>query len=231
MTDEQIKHMVDRFLGWKLPKTLAPDGGIKFEKFVNGQERSDGWWPTGTNFLDASQATEMVRYMLEGMSAQPGSVDERVWRCFHCDERFTDRGLAAEHFGYEGDEPACKLNEQEGGLAAALHTAEKALYAYRYEDTERDRDYHALAAKLTVVSREQEEKGYERGLADGRAISDKEARVKESERDTLSRYRAALQDIAMSEAIPTPIKAWEWCRDVAQEALSPTAPTTAGEEG
>ncbi len=28
MTEDQIKHMTDRFLGWKLPETFSPDGGI-----------------------------------------------------------------------------------------------------------------------------------------------------------------------------------------------------------
>lgn len=26
MTDDQIKHMVNRFLGWKLPENFNPDG-------------------------------------------------------------------------------------------------------------------------------------------------------------------------------------------------------------
>jgi hypothetical protein len=28
MTDAQIKHMTERFLGWKLPENFNPDGGI-----------------------------------------------------------------------------------------------------------------------------------------------------------------------------------------------------------
>ena len=28
ITDEQIKYMRDRFLGWKLPEGFNPDGGI-----------------------------------------------------------------------------------------------------------------------------------------------------------------------------------------------------------
>lgn len=116
-----------------------------------------------------TQMYEALTALAHDIAAAGVPADE--WRCFHCDERFTDRGLAAKHFGYEGDEPACKLNEREGGLAAALHTAEKALHAYRNEDTQKDREYHALAARLTVVSREQEEKGYTRGLADGRTLS------------------------------------------------------------
>ena len=60
MTDEQIKHMVDRFLCWKLPSNFSPDGGIGFKA---------GFTPSGTNLFDATQAEAMVRYMVEGLGA------------------------------------------------------------------------------------------------------------------------------------------------------------------
>lgn len=68
MTEAQIKHMVDRFLAWKLPKTFSPDGGISFERIAG----ADGPHPftnepSGTNLLCATEATEMVRHMLEGL--------------------------------------------------------------------------------------------------------------------------------------------------------------------
>ena len=31
MTDEQIKHMANRFLGWPIPENFNPDGGISFD--------------------------------------------------------------------------------------------------------------------------------------------------------------------------------------------------------
>lgn len=69
MTDEQIKHMVDRFLAWKLPKNFNPDGGISFAQFGNiGTEHQYRREPNGTNLLDATQANAMVRHMVEGMS-------------------------------------------------------------------------------------------------------------------------------------------------------------------
>ena len=68
MTEDQIKHMVNRFLGWRLPASFAPDGGISFEpignKSTTHQFTRD---PSGTNLLDAQQAEAMVRYMAEGM--------------------------------------------------------------------------------------------------------------------------------------------------------------------
>lgn len=69
MTDEQIKHMRDRFLSWTLPDNLNPDGGIRFERsqWHDGKEWHAHPMPVGTNFLDATQAEAMVRYMIEGM--------------------------------------------------------------------------------------------------------------------------------------------------------------------
>jgi hypothetical protein len=68
MTEDQIKYMVNRFLGYRLPESFRPDGGVTFEKFGNkGTPHQYTREPSGTNLLDADQATEMVRHMIEGM--------------------------------------------------------------------------------------------------------------------------------------------------------------------
>lgn len=59
--------MVDRFLGWRLPNPWNPDNGISYQRPNYAHEPADHDWPTGTNLFDAQQATEMVRYMLEGL--------------------------------------------------------------------------------------------------------------------------------------------------------------------
>lgn len=69
MTDEQIKHMTERFLGWKLPENFNPDAGISF----NPEYHTHPWptvarhEPIGTNLFDYTQAEAMVRHMLEGL--------------------------------------------------------------------------------------------------------------------------------------------------------------------
>ena len=67
-TDEQIKHMVDRFLQWRLPADFHPDAGISFKADFN---ENTPWpmkhEPVGTNLLTATQAEKMVRHMLEGL--------------------------------------------------------------------------------------------------------------------------------------------------------------------
>jgi len=71
-----IKHMVERFLAWKLPENFNPDGGISFTPVVNAHRPE--WTyknePSGTNLLDYTQAEQMVRHMLEGASLAEGSL-------------------------------------------------------------------------------------------------------------------------------------------------------------
>lgn len=68
MTEAQIKYMVNRFLGWRLPDDFNPDAGISFKAEYNENTK----WPSkhepvGTNLFSADQATAMVRYMIDGM--------------------------------------------------------------------------------------------------------------------------------------------------------------------
>jgi hypothetical protein len=68
MTEDQIKHMAEQFLRWKLPENFNPDGGISFQKTFN---ENTPWprkaEPVGTNLFDYNQAMEMVRHMIDGM--------------------------------------------------------------------------------------------------------------------------------------------------------------------
>lgn len=73
MSDEQIKHMVGRFLAWRLPEDFAPDGGVTFKATFNehspfGPSRHE---PMGTNLLNYAQAEAMVRHMLADLPASP----------------------------------------------------------------------------------------------------------------------------------------------------------------
>ena len=68
MTKEQIEYMRDRFLQWKLPANFRPDGGINFVPVGNKGTRYEAKnEPVGTNLLDATQAEEMIRFMLDGL--------------------------------------------------------------------------------------------------------------------------------------------------------------------
>ena len=57
--------MVDRFLGWKLPKDFRPDAGIGFIP-TKRYGYDTPHWPTGTNLLDAEQAKQMLQHVVGG---------------------------------------------------------------------------------------------------------------------------------------------------------------------
>lgn len=81
MTDDQIKHMVSRFLAWQLPKNFSPDAGISFKPEFN--EHTDYPMrhnPSGTNLFDAMQAEEMVRHMIYGLDQPPSPRERRLAR-------------------------------------------------------------------------------------------------------------------------------------------------------
>lgn len=103
-------------------------------------------------------------------------VGER-WTCFHCGEIFTDRTCAARHFGPDEDaKPACLIKAgAEGSLLRALRDAEasaaEAWGLLHAESGDFARAYHAAVARHSSALTNAEELGYERGLADGRALT------------------------------------------------------------
>ncbi|WP_190241463.1 hypothetical protein [Rhizobium sp. N122] len=82
MTKDQIKHMVDRFLSWKLPENFRPDAGISFRAEYNeNTPHPMKHEPSGTNLLDAVQAEAMVRHMIEGLTTAAPEVLEALLQC------------------------------------------------------------------------------------------------------------------------------------------------------
>jgi hypothetical protein len=59
-----VKQMVNRFLGWSLPKTFGPDCGITFDGRKDDEWNKNKTWPTGTNLLTADEAKAMFEYVL-----------------------------------------------------------------------------------------------------------------------------------------------------------------------
>jgi hypothetical protein len=118
------------------------------------------------------------------------SIDELAkaaveWRCFHCDEVFTEPEAAQDHFGDMTDQPACQLNALEGGILALYREAQRELHTWRVEDNASAREFYALGAKHHTALRDAEQAGYDKGLADSRALSSRvekaEARITEPE--------------------------------------------------
>lgn len=94
------------------------------------------------------------------------------WRCFYCGETFTlqQKRWAAKHFGREHDaEPVCLIRTAgEGALLAALRAAEDQLAGYRAEDGLILRSMWAMRADHAEALMREEERGYAKGLSDGR---------------------------------------------------------------
>lgn len=100
------------------------------------------------------------------------------WRCFHCDAYFTgdQRQEAADHFGTTIDaEPACKIATPDLGLVRALRDAHQELRLYQEEDTHLHRAIAGLECEKAQAVMRAEEKGYERGLRDGRRLMEGDA--------------------------------------------------------
>ena len=88
MNTAQIKHMVSRFLQWKLPENFNPDGGISFKPtYTAHPAHAMKHEPFGTNLLDAAQAEAMVRHMVEGLPghASEGNEVRADGGCLHCE--------------------------------------------------------------------------------------------------------------------------------------------------
>jgi hypothetical protein len=73
MREDEMKHMAERFLSWKLPANFNPDGGISAKRPNYGPNVA--WEPTGTNLFDFSQAMQMVRHMVEGLPCRSDLLD------------------------------------------------------------------------------------------------------------------------------------------------------------
>ena len=66
-----VDKIVNRFLGWKLPKDFAPDGGISFKRESDYEHPVFGrsvYEPVGTHLFTTDQAKAMFEYCLQGLA-------------------------------------------------------------------------------------------------------------------------------------------------------------------
>lgn len=122
------------------------------------------------------------------------------WRCFHCDEMFTDWIAARNHFGYtpEDGAPSCRTTR---GEDSELYHMKRRLESYQREDTELHRALHAKDAEMHTKVCQAEEQGYARGLEDTkkhpetiglqRAVNARPVRIAEQELERIGALIAA----------------------------------------
>lgn len=94
MRKDQINHMVDRFLMWRLPQDFSPDNGIIFDPVASrGTDHEYMRTPVGTNLFSAVQATAMVRHMLDGLwqPIETAPRDGTPFLCFTPSDEFSSQ--------------------------------------------------------------------------------------------------------------------------------------------
>jgi hypothetical protein len=98
-----------------------------------------------------------------GAMSGPG---RKQWRCFHCDDLFRSPHAAAIHFGSFMDaKPACLLPHEQH-LVEHIRDLERQLDSYRDDRDQIMRAIVTLEGEHARALRDEEEKGYARGLRD-----------------------------------------------------------------
>ena len=83
----------------------------------------------------------------------------KEWRCFHCDEVFTEHKAAQEHFGHSVlCVPVCQI------YSTTIRNMEREIRDYRQEDTALHRQIENLKSEHAQAVRRAEELGYDRGI-------------------------------------------------------------------
>lgn len=94
-------------------------------------------------------------------------MSRKQWRCFHCDEVFTNLRCAESHFGRdESRTAACQLKSHERHLVDYIRDLEARLDGYRADDSHVMRAIYSLEANHRQALIRAEEKGYMAALAD-----------------------------------------------------------------
>ena len=87
-----VNDMVNRFLGWTLPKDFRPDAGISYNPAVNINHTTGEPYPntpSGTNLFTAEQAEQMILHMLSATPQPPKvQIDLQAVREVIADLRF-----------------------------------------------------------------------------------------------------------------------------------------------
>src|SRR5690349_17270652 len=99
----------------------------------------------------------------------------KKWRCFHCDEVFTNTNTASAHFGWGEDRlPGCveKVNGGELGLLRRVRKLEDQLIEFLTETGAVESYVQSLKADHERALRQAEEDGYNRGVRDARKYND-----------------------------------------------------------
>lgn len=132
---------------------------------AHGERTNDGK-NNGTIFRFADGGT----FFLADIDAALAESGRTTWRCFHCDETFDSEHAAHIHFGCdETRQPGCieKVAGGELGLLTRIRELEQVLIPFLAETSAVEVYVQALRADHAIALRREEERGYDKGLADG----------------------------------------------------------------
>lgn len=182
---------------WELDGHSNLDSGLTWFKYHNDK---------------ATAIAHNIAAILNALSEATSRADEAEaeWRCFHCDEVFTDRHAARDHFGHDDTcEPACKIKMgAERSLLTALRRSERdaadAWAAIHSESTEAAKNYFGTQARHQTQLITAEELGYERGLADAIARAERAEAERDAAVGALTRAGDDFERLASSEAMTIP---------------------------
>ncbi len=97
-------------------------------------------------------------------------MSKKQWRCYFCDEVFTSKDKAAQHFGVfeacEADEPACKLMQHQERFIEYVRGLEREIRLYQDENQPLQRAMWDLESTIRDKVNQAEEKGYNKGVQD-----------------------------------------------------------------
>lgn len=122
-------------------------------------------YASGDRRLATLKRDALVTEVLGGpMRPQPEAAEPAaVWRCFHCDETFTDAAAARAHFGdSERQQAICTID------AAHFRWMEEQHRRNVDDDSEALRAIGRLTSEHETLRRRAEEEGYARGLRDAK---------------------------------------------------------------
>lgn len=94
----------------------------------------------------------------------------RQWRCFHCDAVFRSEHAAGIHFGADQAATCACVLPHEQHLVDYIRDLEDQLHRYRNEESDVMRAIRTLQGEHRQALQREEEKGYERGVKDMKAL-------------------------------------------------------------
>jgi hypothetical protein len=105
--------------------------------------------------------------------------DNKSWRCFHCDEVFTDIDLARGHFSppYPFNQPTCQTPDLINTIMKVITEQKDQLARYIAEDSDCVRQAYSVGLQAARDIQAANDKGFADGVMEARREMAKELRI------------------------------------------------------